>query len=160
MRVLTPDLVDVDGFDGPVMTAAGLDRAALAGLRVGVLATTAAHVRVLPTVVAAAADTRLFLTRPVDVLPASPLGVAVAPVGPLARRVAALHRWRALPEAELRRKLTPLSADVPVTVSRRFLRAAADARCTVVAWPVTGIVAAGVRTADGREHHLDVLVTA
>jgi hypothetical protein len=27
-----------------------------------------------------------------------------------------------------------------------------------VAWPVAGIVAAGVRTADGIEHHLDVLL--
>jgi hypothetical protein len=155
--VLAPDHIETGLFAGLTMTVDQLDLAALDGLRVGVLAATSQHVRVLPDVVRHAAKTKLFLTRPVNVIPASRLGLGLQLVAPLARSLACVHRWRAVPEPELRRKITPLGRPVSVVVSGEYLRAVQHPRCSVVSWPVAGVVAAGVRTADGLEHHVDVI---
>jgi hypothetical protein len=106
-----------------VLTATSFDPEMVAGRRVGVLAVSPAHVRLLPDVVRAAGRTKLFVTRPVQVLPAGRLGQVAQHAGPAARAVAALHRWRALPEPELRRKVTPVAAGAPMVLSGEFHRA-------------------------------------
>ncbi len=59
-----------------------------------------------------------------------------------------------------RRQLTPQQPPAPGNVvrSNRYYRALGRTDVQLVTWPIAGVVGAGVRTADGLEHHVEVIV--
>jgi hypothetical protein len=44
--------------------------------------------------------------------------------------------------------------------SNRYYAALRRDDVDLVTWPIAGVVAAGIRTADGLEHHVDVIARA
>jgi cation diffusion facilitator CzcD-associated flavoprotein CzcO len=92
-------------------------------------------------------------------------GVVTAPLACLRTelddRSAAALRRRHVPDRWTRRQLTPLPFDRrPPMRHDRYLAAIASSRCELVTWPVASVTATGLRTCDGIEHRLDVLVVA
>jgi cation diffusion facilitator CzcD-associated flavoprotein CzcO len=65
-------------------------------------------------------------------------------------------------DAWTRRQLTPDRRwdRPPVRFSNGFYAALGADDCALVTWPITAFCAAGVRTADGIEHHVDAIVLA
>lgn len=119
------------------------------GLSVGVIAPGARAAHIVPAVTATARSVKVFQESPVWVVP-----VAV-PVLPLAR----LHLRLAVKDAWTRRLLTPGRFDSrEVVVSPTYYRALQQAHCTLVTWPVYALAERGVRTAEGIEHRVDVLI--
>lgn len=93
------------------------------------------------------------------------LGVVAAPLACLRTelddRSAAALRRRHVPDRWTRRQLTPLPHDRrPPVRHDRYLAAIASTRCELVTWPVAAVTATGLRTCDGIEHRIDVLVVA
>jgi cation diffusion facilitator CzcD-associated flavoprotein CzcO len=87
------------------------------------------------------------------------VGAITRGVGWLART-----RWyrRQVPDPELRRKLTPdydIGCKRPA-VSNRYLRTFTRPHVDLVTEPIERVTAAGVRTRDGRERAVDVLILA
>lgn len=98
---------------------------------------------------------------------------AAAPLDPLLRRVvphgarveaiervAGRHRDLHVRDGWTRRQLTPRHRPAPDTVvhSNGYYRALRRPHVHLVTWPVASIVADGIRTADGLERHVDVIV--
>jgi cation diffusion facilitator CzcD-associated flavoprotein CzcO len=126
----------------------------LAGLRVGVLLPAEDAARIVPAVAATAASVKVFQESPVWVAP-----VSVPVAGPL-RRLAQLHLRLAVQDPWTRRLLTPgRFGRRDVVVSPSYYRALQQPHCKLVTWPVYAIVDQGVRTAEGIEHRVDVLIT-
>lgn len=76
-------------------------------------------------------------------------------------RSAAALRRRQVPDRWTRRQLTPSRFDRrPALRHDRYLRCVASAGCDLVTWPVAAVTAGGVRTCDGIEHRLDIVVVA
>lgn len=76
-------------------------------------------------------------------------------------RSAAALRRRQVPDRWTRRQLTPLPFDRrPPVRHDRYLAAFASSCCELVSWPVASVCSTGLRTCDGIEHRLDVLVVA
>ena len=124
----------------------------LTGLRVGVLLPADVAARVVPKVAASAASVKVFQESPVWVAP-----VAVPVVVPLLAR---LHLRLTVKDAWTRRLLTPgRFGSQEVIVSPSYYRALQRRHCKLVTWPVYAIVEQGVRTAEGIEHRVDVLIT-
>ncbi|KAA1426387.1 FAD-dependent oxidoreductase [Nocardioides antri] len=127
----------------------------LTGLSVGVLVPPDQAARIVPAVVGSARAVKVFQDSPVWVVP-----VAVPRVGPVVS-LARLHLRMAVRDAWTRRLLTPgRFGSREVVVSPSYYRALEQPHCKLVAWPVYAIVEHGVRTAEGIEHRLDVLITA
>lgn len=84
------------------------------------------------------------------------------PSAPVRHLLARHHLHRATPDPWVREQLQPSRrGPAPTTVASRAYYAAVQApTCDLVSWPVADISADGVRTADGIEHHVDVLVVA
>lgn len=93
------------------------------------------------------------------------LGAIGRPIGALQREVddrsASALRHRQVPDRWTRRQLTPLPFDRrPPVRHDHYLRAVASLGCDFVTWPVASVTLAGIRTCDGIEHRLDLLVVA
>lgn len=92
------------------------------------------------------------------------LGAALAPLpSDIRRRLTAelgrTHLRRRVGDSWTRRQLTPRSAPRRhgVVYSDRYHRSLRRRDVRLVTWPIAGYVPEGVRTADGLEHHVDVL---
>jgi cation diffusion facilitator CzcD-associated flavoprotein CzcO len=119
------------------------------GQSVGVLLPADLAARVVPTVVETARSVKVFQEEPVWVVPV-PL--------PL-RRLARLHLRLGVKDPWTRRLLTPgRFGRHDMVVSSAYYDALQQQNCKLVAWPVYAIVDEGVRTAEGIEHRVDVLV--
>jgi cation diffusion facilitator CzcD-associated flavoprotein CzcO len=93
-------------------------------------------------------------------LPAVRRGFAAAPVW--AERLAgSQHRHRFVADPWLRRQLTPSRHDDrPPLRSDGYYRVLGSGRAQLVSWPIVRITPIGVRTCDGLEHRVDLLVVA
>ncbi len=79
----------------------------------------------------------------------------------LRRQAGSRHRRRLVPDRWMRRQLTPAPHDHrPPLRSDAYYAALVGPGCRLVSWPVARITESGVRTCDGLEHRVDVLVVA
>ncbi len=122
----------------------------LDGLRVGVLVPAADAARIVPAVAARARSVKVFQDAP----------VWVAPVPVRVPALARVHLRLAVRDTWTRRLLTPgRFGNRRVVVSHSYYRALQQPHCKLITWPVYAVVAQGVRTAEGIEHRMDVLIT-
>ncbi|HEX3611101.1 MAG TPA: NAD(P)/FAD-dependent oxidoreductase [Sporichthyaceae bacterium] len=91
------------------------------------------------------------------------LGVVWAsPATSLVERAADLHRRVQVKDPWLRRQLTPRHriGCKRMLISNDYYRALQQDNCKLITWPIATISEAGIRTADGIEHHVDAIVFA
>lgn len=125
-----------------------------AGQRVAILAAGEEAASILPEVVRTASRVTVFEERPAWI---APVGLPLAPVRRVASRV---YLRLAVHDAWTRRQLTPHSRfdSRRVTVNPSYYAALQNPRTRLVHWPAYAIVENGVRTADGVEHRVDVVI--
>ncbi|KOS55626.1 flavin-containing monooxygenase [Rhodococcus rhodochrous] len=182
-----PQIPRLDGsFGGPAFHTARWDHdARLTGRRVGVIGTGASAAQVIPHLADVADHLTLFQRTPAWVLPRRaqrlPLphrarrtveywrGEALVPaLTGSGRRLARLeyralrHLHRQVPDPDLRRVLTPPHriGCKRILFSDSYYPALVRDSSTVVTSPIAKLHPHGVRTADGRDHAVDVLVYA
>lgn len=165
-----------DGFDMFAGTVARdaitLDPADVRGKRVAVVGDPRRVVRTVPRLAGLPSTLKVFQTDGVWVLPIDGrLGRAIdAIAGPvpstLRRRVVAAvatgNLRRSVRDDWTRRHLRPQVRPSATTVVRssRYYRSLRRRDVTLVGWPIASVVPAGIRTADGIEHHVDVILVA
>ncbi|MGI8792110.1 MAG: hypothetical protein ACR2H3_02855 [Acidimicrobiales bacterium] len=165
----------LDDFEGVTLHGPdAVDRhaAELRGARVGLLGDPVIIARLVAPLAAVAGRLKVFQDAPVWVLPRTPLGplrgtvrsaLDLAPRG-IRRRAAAVianrHRGRGVPDGWTRRQLTPRRPPTrrSIVYSNSYYRTLRLQHVELITWPVAGVVREGVRTADGLEHHVDVVV--
>lgn len=158
-----------DDFAGQVLYADEWRGQDFRGRRVAVLATGRDAARVLPSVARTASSVKVFLEDADWVLPVFPqpagtvlsAGARLPFVGPRGRRVLArIHLRRSVRDPWMRRLLTPDDrfGDHAATSSHGFYRAIQDEHCKLIRWPVYAVTEFGVRSAEGIEHRVDVIV--
>ncbi len=126
----------------------------LRGQRVAIIATADQAARILPRAVRTAASVKVFQRSPAWVLPARlPL-----PAGRLRTAAARLHLRITVGDPWLRRQLTPHDGRRRVAVRPGFLAALQQPNCKLYTWPVYAISEHGVRSAEGVEHRVDVII--
>lgn len=124
------------------------------GQRVAILARGEEAASILPEVLRTATHVTMFEEEPAWV---APIGV---PFGPLERAMSKAYlRW-AVRDAWTRRQLTPHRRfnSRKVTVNPSYYAALQSPRTRLVHWPAYAIVERGVRSADGVEHRVDVVI--
>jgi hypothetical protein len=149
-----------DEFAGPVLYGDEWRGQDFQGRRVAVLATGRDAVRVLPVVARTAGSVKVFLEDADWVLPVLPRPARML-LGPRGRRtVARIHLRLSVRDPWLRRLLTPDDrfGDHAATSSHGFYRAIQGERCKLIRWPVYAVTEHGVRSAEGIEHRVDVIV--
>lgn len=162
-----------DTFAGTVARGATtLQPADVRGKRIAVVGDPRRVVRVVPGLAGHASTLKLFQTDGVWVLPIDGrLGRAIdaiaGPVPPTLRRrlvaaVATANLRRSVPDGWTRRHLRPQVRPNRSTVVRssRYYRCLRRRDVTLVGWPIASVVPAGIRTADGIEHHVDIILVA
>lgn len=155
-----PDVaLDVTAFDGPIVEASMWPAINVDDRRVGMLVTDVDRAGVLWEIARRAEMVKVFHRHPPHVLPAVPLARPIAGLATVARAVSRWHLRLAIRDREMRRQLTPLGTR-SVAVSNRWYRAMRRPNCELITWPVTAVSASGIRTADGLEHLVDMLVVA
>ncbi|WP_067823022.1 flavin-containing monooxygenase [Nocardia inohanensis] len=84
------------------------------------------------------------------------------PLTRVVERVALLHLRSQVPDPWLRRQLTPdfRAGCKRLLMSSDYYPALQRDNCTLVTWPIAGISADGIRTAEGIEHRFDCIVFA
>ncbi|HVE26490.1 MAG TPA: NAD(P)/FAD-dependent oxidoreductase [Sporichthya sp.] len=84
------------------------------------------------------------------------------PATTVVERIAKLNLRRQVREPWLRRQLTPdfRPGCKRMLMTSDFYPALQKDNCKLITWPIQQIVADGIRTADGIEHHVDVIVFA
>jgi cation diffusion facilitator CzcD-associated flavoprotein CzcO len=124
------------------------------GQRVAVVATAAEAARIVPQVVRTASSVKVFQRSPEWLLPARlPLRS-----GRIRRAAARLHLRRAVGDPWLRRQLTPRGGQRSVGVRPGYYSALQQPNCKLYTWPVYAFVEHGVRSAEGIEHRVDVII--
>lgn len=80
----------------------------------------------------------------------------------LVAEIGKAHLRRQVKDPWLRRQLTPdhPPGHRPTLVSSAYYPALQRDNCKLICWPIATISPAGIRTSDGIEHHLDVIVFA
>lgn len=141
-------------FDGLLLQGGAWFARDYAGQRVAILATGEEASSILPEVLRTAIRVTLFEEQPTWV---TPVGV---PTRPLRRAASRLYLRIAVPDAWTRRQLTPHRRFDPqrVTVNPSYYAALRHPRTRLVHWPAYAIVERGIRTADGVEHQVDVVI--
>ena len=124
------------------------------GQRIAVIGDAASLAQVVPALVRAAAFVKVFQDEPAW---AGPSWAASLPRS-VQRRIAAGTLRATIRDPWLRWQLTP-HANVRVAgVTGAYVRALQTDNCKLITWPIAMIVPAGIRTADGIEHHVDAIV--
>ncbi|GAD82459.1 NAD(P)/FAD-dependent oxidoreductase [Nocardia asteroides] len=150
------------GFAGrEVRYAEFRPRREFTGLRVAIVGSGAAAARLLPGIAAEAARVTVFQTDAVWILPRGPVPTATLRRLPqrLVRSAALLNLRVQVRDSWLRHRLTP-DASAGVAVHGSYYRTLRLPHCTLVTWPIARLVPAGIRTVDGIEHRVDVIVHA
>jgi cation diffusion facilitator CzcD-associated flavoprotein CzcO len=158
-----------DDFAGQVLYGDEWRGQDFRGRRVAVLATGRDAARVLPGVARSASSVKVFLEDADWVLPALPkpvggllrAGTRLPVVGSRARRaMARAHLRLSVKDPWMRRQLTPDDrfGDHAATSSRGFYRALQGEHCKLIRWPVYAVTEHGVRSVEGIEHRVDVIV--
>lgn len=155
----------MEGFDEVLGRLDELD-----GQRVALLGDSGLVTRAARRVSRPAALLKVFQRDPVWVLPhvapGAPLLAAARTVVPrlVYRRVtdvvATRHLRHQISDGWTRRQLTPSNRPTRANVvySNGYYRALRRDDVELIAWPIAGVVASGIRTADGIEHHVDIIV--
>ena len=169
----TPTSPRYDDFAGAVLrNGATLDPAALDGRRVALVGEPRRVVHCVPHLAGHAAILKVFQTDGVWVLPGiGPFGAVVDSVAGLvpselrwrvARTAAACNLRLQMPDAWTRRHLAPQADPGATTMVRtgRYYRSLRRDDVELVGWPIASVVPSGIRTADGIEHRVDVIVVA
>lgn len=141
-------------FRGPVLRGTDWFGHDFTDLRVAVLAPGREAAQIVPEVLATARSVKVFQEEPNWVTPLPMPGRAA---GIAAARV--FLRWQ-VKDPWLRRQLTPhrrFGSRRRVS-SPGYYAALRRPNCTLITWPVYAVVADGVRTAEGVEHHVDCIV--
>ncbi|WP_183099271.1 FAD-dependent oxidoreductase [Nocardioides pelophilus] len=142
------------GFRGDLLRDDAWRSRGFAGQRVAVVASAEEAARIVPHVVRTATSVKVFQRSPAWVLPTRvPL-----PAGPIRRRAARLHLRLSVRDQWLRRQLTPFGDQPGVVVRPGFYAALQQPGCKLYTWPVYAIVEHGVRSAEGVEHRVDVVI--
>lgn len=159
-------------FAGTVVDAGTFDPDAVRGKRVAVVGDPRRAVRVVPRLAGLASSLKVFQTEGVWVLPID--GRLGRAIDTIAGRVPPALRWRVVAavaagnltrsvrDGWTRRHLRPQVSPSATTVVRssRYYRSLRRGNVALVSWPIASVVPAGIRTADGIEHHLDVILVA
>lgn len=147
--------MNASDFDGLVLRGAEWRGRAFTDLRVAVLAPGRDAAVIVPEVVRTAQAVKVFQEEP-DWLVGWPLPLPRALTQPAAR----LHLRLAVKDPWTRRRLTPdarFNTRRP-RVDGRYYAALRQPSCTLITWPVYAFVPAGVRSAEGIEHHVDCII--
>jgi len=142
-------------FAGPVY-AKWVPPELVRGQRIAVVGTAAALAQVVPPLVRTAEFVKVFQDEPAWAIPS---WAAVLP-RPVQRRVAAATLDTTVRDPWLRWRLTPYADARSSGVTGAYVRALQADNCKLITWPIAGYVPAGLRTADGIEHHVDAIVMA
>lgn len=160
---------DAAAFRGEVIAGDAWRNRDFGGLRVAVIAPAGEAAHIVPAVARSARAVKVFQAEPTWVLP------GLSPAAPRLLRAAAaaaarerhvrtgvgrLHLRLRIKDPWLRRQLTPdarFGARRPAAGSA-YYRALQQPNCRLLTWPIYAIVPAGVRTAEGIEHHVDCIV--
>ena len=159
----------LDDFAGQVLYGDEWRGQDFRGRRVAVLAKGRDAARVLPAVARTASSVKVFLEDADWVLPVLPrpagmllkAGARLPLVGSRGRRtLARLHLRRSVRDPWMRRLLTPDDrfGEHAATSSHGFYPAIQAENCKLIRWPVYAVTEHGVRSAEGIEHRVDVIV--
>ncbi|MFD3510191.1 NAD(P)/FAD-dependent oxidoreductase [Nocardia sp. NPDC058666] len=132
------------------------------GRRVAIIGSGAAAARLLPGIAAEAARVTVFQADAVWILPRAPLpSVPVLRRAPqrLLRLIARVNLRVQVRDSWLRHRLAP-DDTAGVAIHNSYYRALQKPHCTLVTWPIARLVPQGVRTVDGIEHRVDIIVYA
>ncbi len=169
----TAPAVGFDTFAGTVVRdATTLDPTVVRDKRVAVVGDPRRVVWAVPHLAGLASTLKVFQTDGVWVLPIDGrLGRAIdaiaGPVSPTLRwrmvsAVATGNLRRSVRDSWTRRHLRPQASPSARTIVRssRYYRSLRRRDVALVGWPIASVVPAGIRTADGIEHHVDVILVA
>jgi cation diffusion facilitator CzcD-associated flavoprotein CzcO len=123
------------------------------GQRVAVVATADEAARIVPHVVRTASSVKVFQRSPEWILPTRiPL-----PAGVLRRVAARRHLRRTIEDPWVRRQLKPIGVR-RVAIRPGYYEALQQPQCKLYTWPAYAIVENGIRSAEGIEHQVDVII--
>lgn len=141
-------------FGGDVVRGEDWRSRDFGGQRVAIIANAEDAALIVPHIVRTASSVKVFQRSPAWLLPQElPLRS-----GLLRRAAARLHLRRAVNDPWLRRQLTPRDQHRRVTVGPGYYEALQHPACKLYTWPVYAIVERGVRSAEGIEHQVDVII--
>jgi len=149
----------LERFGGPVLRREEASAERVRGLRVALLASGPGAARWATRLAPDAGWLKVFQRDPSWVLPVVPGIERLARMPALAAWVGRMHLRLHVRDRELRDQLTPRRRHRP-EMSSAYYRALARGDWELVAWPIAGVSPRGVRTADGVEHIVDVIVLA
>lgn len=143
-----------EDFSGSLLLGTDWFARDYAGQRVAILAAGEEAASILPEVLRTASRVTVFEEQPSWI---TPVGL---PFGPLRRTASRLYLRLAVHDAWTRRQLTPHRRfdSRTVTVNPSYYAALQNPRTRLVHWPAYAIVEHGVRSADGVEHRVDVVI--
>ena len=125
----------------------------LGGRSVAIVASAAEVGRILPSIVGLAASVKIFQSSPDWIAPTRlPLP------GTVRRAAARLHLRATVRDPWVRRQLTPRDGRRRVAVRPGFYAALEDPTCKLYTWPVYAVTEHGLRSAEGVEHRVDVVI--
>lgn len=125
----------------------------LGGRSVAIVASAADVGRILPSIVGLAASVKIFQSSADWIAPARlPLP------GRFRRTAARLHLRATVADPWVRRQLTPRDGSGRVAVRPGFYAALEDPTCKLYTWPVYAVTETGLRSAEGVEHRVDVVI--
>lgn len=171
----TTTVNDVERFAGDVVRGDDeilAERSSFGGRRVALLGDPTSVTRLASRLAHHAGTLTVFQDEGVWVLPRAaglvPLLGSATGVAPRSLRhrvttdLARRHLRQGTRDGWTRRQLTPRREPTPETIvySDRYHRTLRRDDVRLVTWPIAGFVAGGIRTADGIEHHVDVLAVA
>lgn len=170
MNPTTARVRSLEHFAGPIIDAHELTPGSLASSTVALVGDPTAVASVAPSIAAQTGQLKVFQRDGVWVLPQAVRLVPWSLRRTVPRRtrrritvgLARIHLRRHVPDAWRRRQLTPPGRlrGRDVVYSDRYYRTLERPNVTLVTWPIANVVPAGIRTADGLEHHVDAIVTA
>ena len=167
-----PPTPGLDTFAGTVLDAVAVQPNTVTGRRIALIGEPRRVVRAVPCLAGHASTVKVFQTDGVWVLPA--FGALDARIDAIARFVPPALRWRVaaavatcnlrrgVRDGWTRRHLAPQVAPGTATTVRSsgYYRSLRSGDVELIVWPIAGVVPAGIRTADGIEHHVDIIVVA
>lgn len=160
----------LEDFEGPIIASNELTAGSLANSTVALIGDPSTVASIAPSIATQTGHLKVFQREGAWVLPAAidlvhwSLRRAVPPRtrSQIAVGLARMHLRRHVPNAWRRRQLTPLRRPRrrDLLYSDRYYRTLERPNVTLVTWPIATVVPAGIRTADGLEHHVDAIITA